>query len=1102
MLSNYQIQKIIGKGTFSTVKLAIDKETSEKKAIKILEKNKIKTNRDLNRIKREIDMVKKINHLNIVKVFDIKEDEKKYYIIMEYCENGELFNLILEKHKLGEEEAAYFYFQLINGLEYIHINNIIHRDLKPENLLLTKNNILKIIDFGLSNYNTCDNLLSTPCGSPCYASPEMVSGEKYNGFTSDIWSTGIILYAMIYGYLPFENLNNNNDILFKKISECKVDYPRNSCIFALDLLKKILVPDPKERIKICDIKKHKLYLKGRSIFIHRHKNLSMYKNIGQSKEKETISENNNINRKEKKEKYQDIKNNNCYISDKKNNNIEGSTSKNIHNDNSDGIKILDNDNIIRYKNKERKDSEKINNKIINDNTNSSKKALKSFQKYPIEEIKKRLANQEEEYFSQTKKNEQKRNTYFNNIDNNIIIKDDNTTTINVELETNNTPINGSPKYKEEQKNENKMLKHKKDDKEDNHYKKVLTNLIPKLNSTTNKNKNSKIKVLPPRGTEISETKIHRKIDFPDKYPDLDANSIEYENGYVYQDFSNLKRFSPFNFHNTKNIIINIQNNNNINNLLNKRENDNIIIQNKNPNENNYINKTENYNYFNKKLKNINAKDENKKIRRDKKHSISEKKKKMIENGNYLEEIEETKIVSKKKSLDENNRTKSNINKIRGFNHFFKNNPNLKIKGIKPISIINLKYNDSFLVNSPFSVKNDFNYTFIKKDKINKKKNDIINSSQNFSINSNINQNDKNYSFNHTDENNKTTKNNKKYFYKNKINKNYNTNLTRNSKDFKNGLNNHIIFSSSYRNKHAINKSLEDKYFKNNNNSKVDNYEENVTIHKRAETNNRNIDNNIGNNYLKIISDNKEEIKPKKLKKKMNIKIPNERELKYSSLKSNIIMKFSNLKYDYKKEQKEKQIQDKDNNIRDIVDKEKAITYNQKEEGNQIKNYKDKKDNLRLTLNKIHNNIVSDDYLTKINFPNKAFNSNVYKDNYLKYNNYYNTERNEILNNNNIPENYINRNNGDNNILSNNNSLEKKENISYKVKLLNKNKKINQLNNNNEKKKNKLSINTNNIISSISKINNGNFPSITIDMNILNKNNQKYLKYYDSIKNKL
>ena len=260
ILSNYKITKIIGKGTFSIVKLAIDKEKNEKIAIKILDKDKIKNKRDLKRIEREISMVKTIDHPNIAKVFDIKEDEDKIYIIMEYCEKGELFNVILEKHKLTEEESAYYYFQIINGLEYIHMNNIIHRDLKPENLLLTKDNILKIIDFGLSNYNTNDNLLSTPCGSPCYASPEMVSGERYNGFTSDIWSTGIILYAMIYGYLPFENINNDNDLLFRKITECKVDYPRNSCIFALDLIKKILIPDPNERITIEDIKKHKFYI--------------------------------------------------------------------------------------------------------------------------------------------------------------------------------------------------------------------------------------------------------------------------------------------------------------------------------------------------------------------------------------------------------------------------------------------------------------------------------------------------------------------------------------------------------------------------------------------------------------------------------------------------------------------------------------------------------------------------------------------------------------------------------------------------------------------------------------------------------------------------
>ena len=147
--------------------------------------------------------------MNSIEIF---ETEDKYYFIMEYCENGELFNYIVEKQKLNEKEASYFYYQLINGLEYIHSKGVVHRDLKPENLLLGKGNILKIIDFGLSNFFNGKNLLSTPCGSPCYASPEMVSGQRYNGYMIDVWSTGIILFDMVIGYLPFED--NNNEILF------------------------------------------------------------------------------------------------------------------------------------------------------------------------------------------------------------------------------------------------------------------------------------------------------------------------------------------------------------------------------------------------------------------------------------------------------------------------------------------------------------------------------------------------------------------------------------------------------------------------------------------------------------------------------------------------------------------------------------------------------------------------------------------------------------------------------------------------------------------------------------------------------------------------
>ena len=168
-LSNYQIKETLGKGTFSIVKLGINKITKEKVAIKILNKKKLLHIEDKTRIEREITFLKKLNHINVIKIYKINEDEEKYYIIMEFCENGELFNYIVARQKLNEDESSYFFYQLINGLDYIHHKKIVHRDLKPENLLLGKGNILKIVDFGLSNNYEEEKLLSTPCGSPCYA---------------------------------------------------------------------------------------------------------------------------------------------------------------------------------------------------------------------------------------------------------------------------------------------------------------------------------------------------------------------------------------------------------------------------------------------------------------------------------------------------------------------------------------------------------------------------------------------------------------------------------------------------------------------------------------------------------------------------------------------------------------------------------------------------------------------------------------------------------------------------------------------------------------------------------------------------------------------
>ena len=297
-IGNYLIKKTLGKGTFGKVKLAIFLPTKEKVAIKILDKKRLKDKDDIIRLKREFDILSKFNHPNVILISEIFESAKSYYSVMEYCEGGELFNYIVKNKYLCEEESAFFYFQLINGLEYIHSLGIVHRDLKPENLLLTSDHILKIIDFGLSNYfkPQQEELLETPCGSPCYASPEMLSGNDYDGFKIDIWATGIILYAMLCGFLPFDD--KDNDKLFEKILECKLKFPHYLSFISIDLMKKILVTDPKKRIGISDIKKHPFYLKGKELF---EKDFSIYlvsdddEKSGCYEKEKNIKENNNNN---------------------------------------------------------------------------------------------------------------------------------------------------------------------------------------------------------------------------------------------------------------------------------------------------------------------------------------------------------------------------------------------------------------------------------------------------------------------------------------------------------------------------------------------------------------------------------------------------------------------------------------------------------------------------------------------------------------------------------------------------------------------------------------------------------------------------------------
>ena len=417
-IGNYLIKKTLGEGTFGKVKLGTYLINNEKCAIKILEKSRMTDKDDLTRVKREFDMISKFNHPNVILVTEIFENNSSYYSVMEYCEGGELFNYIVEKKRISENEASFFYYQLINGLEYIHSLGIVHRDLKPENILLTKDHLLKIIDFGLSNYySKGQKLLSTPCGSPCYASPEMVAGKEYDGVKIDIWSTGIILYAMICGFLPFED--KNHDILFEKILKCKVEYPSFLSYEVIDLLKKILVVDPKKRIDIPGIKKHSFFLKGKSFF----EQIFSIKQVFYDEDNKLIDKDVNCKKTENKETTNDLD-----ISKEKKNNLDHNNKNENKNKNKIEIKsenIIENNKQTLDENK----NENNNNPQSPDNITGENIKIKKHETNDLKKLKKDKIEQKTiKYNKKTKVDKKKKiditDNQYNNI-NSSINKDNN-----------------------------------------------------------------------------------------------------------------------------------------------------------------------------------------------------------------------------------------------------------------------------------------------------------------------------------------------------------------------------------------------------------------------------------------------------------------------------------------------------------------------------------------------------------------------------------------------------------------------------------------------------------------------------------------------------
>ncbi|XP_062858306.1 MAP/microtubule affinity-regulating kinase 3 isoform X1 [Trichomycterus rosablanca] len=243
-IGNYRLLKTIGKGNFAKVKLARHILTGREVAIKIIDKTQLNPT-SLQKLFREVRIMKILNHPNIVKLFEVIETEKTLYLVMEYASGGEVFDYLVAHGRMKEKEARAKFRQIVSAVQYCHQKHIVHRDLKAENLLLDADMNIKIADFGFSNEFTLSNKLDTFCGSPPYAAPELFQGKKYDGPEVDVWSLGVILYTLVSGSLPFDGQNLKE--LRERVLRGKYRIPFYMSTDCENLLKRFLVLNPIKR---------------------------------------------------------------------------------------------------------------------------------------------------------------------------------------------------------------------------------------------------------------------------------------------------------------------------------------------------------------------------------------------------------------------------------------------------------------------------------------------------------------------------------------------------------------------------------------------------------------------------------------------------------------------------------------------------------------------------------------------------------------------------------------------------------------------------------------------------------------------------------------
>ncbi|XP_015255123.1 PREDICTED: serine/threonine-protein kinase BRSK1-like isoform X1 [Cyprinodon variegatus] len=257
----YRLEKTLGKGQTGLVKLGVHCITGQKVAIKIVNREKLSES-VLMKVEREIAILKLIEHPHVLKLYDVYENNKYLYLVLEHVSGGELFDYLVKKGRLTPKEARKFFRQIISALDFCHNHSICHRDLKPENLLLDEKNNIRIADFGMASLQVGDSLLETSCGSPHYACPEVIRGERYDGRRADVWSCGVILFALLVGALPFDHDNLRQ--LLEKVKSGVFHMPHFIPPDCQALLKGMIEVNPDKRLTLEAIQKHTWYLGGRN----------------------------------------------------------------------------------------------------------------------------------------------------------------------------------------------------------------------------------------------------------------------------------------------------------------------------------------------------------------------------------------------------------------------------------------------------------------------------------------------------------------------------------------------------------------------------------------------------------------------------------------------------------------------------------------------------------------------------------------------------------------------------------------------------------------------------------------------------------------------